>query len=561
MPITKMLKEWLVEHAGCKTDATDEEFRRAASEAMTRAEGETGFLSQAKLAELTADPDASRADRLDKTLDAIVAGQTKTTEVLGSMVDALAALKAPAAVVDKGASAAGGDNSGGGNDGGGAAAATLVAPDHVPKDVNGKAAGASEGGVTAPRVKGAHECYSTTTKEAYFPALSRKGTAHPFAGQRVSEGLGETKRFIDEPSELHRAASGAWMKDQMCRQMGNAPVPQQFRLNDHDKSLLAWTYENAKFGGVIGGVGSEDTDTISVMNRHLTPHEKALIDDAVSGGLEIAPIFFDDQVILTPLLFAELFGLVNLVNISRGRRIEGASIGNVTLAWGGGDDNAIAIFNTAAFVAAFDTTIFVVDGSVEVGLDFLSDSPINVANIITSTYGDRLAETLDTQIARGDGLTQPEGIMVAAGTTAVAFGGVAPTVGGYEQLLFAVPKQFKAGFASNRQVFCSNEVSYRRARAIAVGAADARRIFGMTHEDYMLFGHPYKIVTAMPNTEIFFANLARYRMYRRLGLVIRTTTEGTTLMRRNMWLFIARARFGGQIEDGNAAGVVTTAQA
>ena len=47
---------------------------------------------------------------------------------------------------------------------------------------------------------------------------------------------------------------------------------------------------------------------------------KTLIDDATSGGLEAAPIVFDDMVIQTPLLNGELFPLVTTVPLDRGRR-------------------------------------------------------------------------------------------------------------------------------------------------------------------------------------------------------------------------------------------------
>ena len=143
--------------------------------------------------------------------------------------------------------------------------------------------------------------------------------------------------------------------------------------------------------------------------------------------------------------------------------------------------------------------------------------------------------------------------MNAAGTTAVAFNGVAPTIGGYEALLFGVPKRYKKGTQASRIMYCSNELTYSRARGIPVGAADARRVYGMDQENYRLFTHNYAIVDAMQNSEGFFANMSRYRMYRRLGLTMRITTEGRQLVRENKMLISSRARFGGQLEDGLAA--------
>jgi hypothetical protein len=119
--------------------------------------------------------------------------------------------------------------------------------------------------------------------------------------------------------------------------------------------VRAHAHDGAERGA---GQGSEDDGAISVKNRKLAPHEiKALIDDATSGGIEIPPIAFDDMIIQIPILNGEFYPRVNTVNITRGRRIEGGSIGNVTLSSGGVDATAIPLFNTANFVSAFDTTI------------------------------------------------------------------------------------------------------------------------------------------------------------------------------------------------------------
>ena len=40
-----------------------------------------------------------------------------------------------------------------------------------------------------------------------------------------------------------------------------------------------------------------------------------------------------------------------------------------------------------------------------------------------------------------------------------------------------------------------------------------------------------------------------------------STTEGKTLMQKNLLYIVARARFGGQLETGSAAAIVSDAQA
>ncbi len=267
---------------------------------------------------------------------------------------------------------------------------------------------------------------------------------------------------------------------------------------------------------------------------------------------------FDDQVIQTPLLNGELFPLINTIALDRGTRVEATEVGQVGSTWGGIDATPIALFNTLNYVTAFDTTIFRWEGAIRVGLDFLSDTPINFGQIITQQYGQELLEELDNVITNGNGTTQPEGIMLKAGVTTIAWGG-ATTLGNYEQLRFGVTKQEHQSNVAASAVFCGTETSYRRARAIPVGAADARRLGGMDYSSYNWMERPYKLNNNIANTQIFYAILARYRMYRRRGLTIVSTTEGDTLKRRNSILFVAMARYGGQLERAANAAVTTTA--
>jgi hypothetical protein len=126
--------------------------------------------------------------------------------------------------------------------------------------------------------------------------------------------------------------------------------------------------------------------------------------------------------------------------------------------------------------------------------------------------------------------------------------------------MFGVVKAFRKEPGA-QNAFLGNEVSYRRARAIPVGPTDERRVFGMTHGDYTLLDHPYKIQVDVPNNKVCFGNWKRYRMYRRLGLNVRIETAGNYLSIRNLKLIVMRMRFGGQPELGGAFAVMTDAQA
>jgi HK97 family phage major capsid protein len=538
MKITEQLKAWLVEHCGVKKDATDAEFKAAAAQALL----DGSKLTAEKLVELTADPAAKSAGTLEATLAGLSALVTKMSEGSGSAAGASSA--APA-----------GEKAGGTAEGQKPAEGAKPEGEKAvsPWEKVFSKAGDQQAGRELVRVKGAHEDYSTSTREVTFPLKTQKGGAHPHAGQRAFIGEGQNRRNLDDPSQLQKAIGG------------KQKLPPQCNLTDHEKNLIEYALHECDWVGTIGGEGDEDNCThLRKSGQRLSESQvrqvKAVIDDSTSGGLYVAPIFFDEMVILTPILYGEFFPAVNVVPITRGRRIEGGSISVQTISGGGYDATDIPLFTTTSFIAAFNTTIYVANAAIEIGLDFLSDSPVDVAGIVTEQYGRILLNYLDRNIAAGDGTTQPTGITVASGTVSVAGGSAAPTVGVYESFLFGVAKKYKQGYAPERIMFGANETTYQRARAIAVGASDARRVFGMNHESYTIFDRKYGISDTLANTKAFFGNLARYRMYRRLGQTVKVTTEGKTLVRQNTMLLTARSRWGGQPEDGSAFATSSTMQ-
>lgn len=558
--LTTALKSWLVEHRGIKADATDAEFRKAAYAALA---DEKSGLTDEKLLELTTEKDAEEASVLEKALGSMAGAITKLAE-------------------------ASGHKGGGAGDGGGTGTATLPAgtkgggTDGGKPDPNAENGGSkpapsyfekifagSDGigshpdlEISAIRVKGAHERFSDKRREKTFGTHmgAQQKTPHPYAGQRMFVSEGGEKRYIDEMSQLDMAIAGAFLKFQL---QNDVKKHHTLRMTQQEQELMQYALRELPWSGTINGDG-ENTNSqhLNTRGQKLTPsQQKAIIDDATSGGLEAAPIFFDDAVITTPLLYGEFFPSVNVVPITRGRRIEGFSMGNLTLSGGGADGTDITLFTTTAFIAAFDTTIYAIVGAVEIGLDFMSDSPVDVGGMLTEQYGRVLLNFLDRAVANGDGTTEPTGIVTASGTISVAGGSAAPTVGVYESFFFGVTKKYKQGFDKSRIMFGANETTYSRARSIAVSGSDARRIFGMTHGDYMLMGHNYGISDELGNTKAFFANMARYRMYRRMGQQTKVTTEGKTLVRQNMMLLTTRSRWGGQPEDGAAFAVSSTMQA
>lgn len=409
------------------------------------------------------------------------------------------------------------------------------------------------------RLKSAIERYDATTKSAVYPERTYMGTRNSKAGQPVMSG----GRVMSHPSERQKAVAGAYFKWALASSSSPRDIPRCFRMTEHDRDIVQWALRNEQWTGIINGQSSDDIGSIRVDRRNLSEMEiKALLDDNTSNGLEAAPIVFDDMVILTPLLYGELFPDVNLVNISRGRRIEGFSMSNPTFTSGTAEGTAITPFNTASFISAFDTTIYNAVAAMEIGLDFEEDAPNDIGGLVTERYGLQAMAWLDEQIAVGDGTTEPEGIFVASGTTAVNSDnntGGPPTVSDYEGLMFGVAKQYRKEPGA-KTVFLANETSYRRARAIPVSPSDERRVFGMTHGDYKLLDQDFRIQNSIANTKIGYVNLKRYRMYRRLGLNIRVETAGNYLALRNLKVIVLRMRFGGRLELGGAAAVMTDAQ-
>lgn len=368
---------------------------------------------------------------------------------------------------------------------------------------------------------------------------------HVKTGQPIYNPL--TGNNAELPSERDNAKVGAFLKH-LGQRSGLFP---SVALTDHEKGLLD-ELSGDTWAGMIGG---EYHDRLPGGGQ-----TKALLDDAVSGGLEITPIFFDDQVVTFPLLTGELLPKVDLRDIPRGRRIEGASVGNPTVAWGEGDDVTVSLFNTASLVAALDSTVFGLAVAVEVGRDFLSDSPANVGQILTANIGQRVAAELDRQIANGNGTTQPEGIFTAAGlTTITTDNGVAgpPTLNDYMSLLFSVGKQYRnSTFAPT---FVTNDTSFQRSRSIAVDPAavstDQRPVMAPLTEvnNYATLGWSHAVQNDIANGRAAFAALRKYRLYRRVGMEVRWIDGGTTLARKNEVLLVVRARFAGRMMDANAA--------
>ena len=379
------------------------------------------------------------------------------------------------------------------------------------------------------------------------PSESLSTKRYPVKTKRGETLHDELGREIMSSSERSKAEAGIYLKASALR--GGI---HEAEMSEWEKSLLSEMVETQQWACYHG-----DEHENKIVSGAQT---KALLDESgTSNGLELVPVTFDADVVWASLLGGEVAPLADLKPVSKGRRVESASVGTPTVSWGTGEGTEGTLFDFADYVSAVDSTIYPVVAFLEVGRDFLSDSPVDVGEILTQRIAERMSSELDKVCVTGNGTTQPEGIENKSGITSVAWGGTT-SLGNYESLLFAVGKQYRKS-SDNRFVFIGNETAYMRARALPVGASDARRLFGMTHEDYKIFSRDYRICEDLDNTDVIAACMNKFRLYRRMGLSTQWSTEGKSLLRANTALLAVRGRWGGQCMIGEAFAMTTTAPA
>ena len=519
----------------------------------------SGALTPAKFAELTSKADEDAAASLitkavaeanganDAKFDVLTKSVTALTDLMSKIVTGGMSIPANAplpsgqkAMTDVGAAAALFGGVAPGNDGANADGSNV-------------------------RVKCISEMFNKSCKALTYDMSPNERVSKHLKGV-VMTPAGDGHRELTTQSELDREVSGAWFKhmvNRTARHEGRS-VPACFKMNERDNRLVEYAVNNSRFIGPIGHKsedGDQATHWTGGQKLFTDFHKKALLDDTSSGGLEAVPIEFDSAIITQAILTGELFPFITVQTTAR-RRIEGASVGNVNFS-NTAEGTALTPFNTANFIAAFDTSIFPIVGSMEMGLDFLDDSPVSMAGIVSERYSEGFKNRLDQLVASGTGIGEMLGLNATTGLTSVTSTngtGGPSTVSDYEGLLFGVPKAYRQEAGKARSVFLSNDTTYRRLRGIQVGASDQRRVYGMDHESYMTHEHPHKISEIMANTEAGFFCLNRYRAYRRQGYTVRIETAGATLANKNQQLIIVRARFGGQLELGSAGSRCTTMQ-
>jgi len=293
---------------------------------------------------------------------------------------------------------------------------------------------------------------------------------------------------------------------------------------------------------------------------------KAVLDDATSGGSYSVPQELDEAAILVPLLYGELFPLVDLQQ-AKTSQVDAFTLAQVPILSGHGSSNvegtALSLTSTASLIGNFDTSIFAATAGVEWGRDWESDSVMDFGRALAENIGESFKEWLDNQIANGDGTTEPEGIFTASGLLSVASanGTSGPyTIGDMEDLAWKVSKAYRNSKGGNRNAFVSSDTGYKRVRAVPITTSDDRRLFsqdGSNIQQYVALGYPFKIQDDISNGRVAFGNFAWYTMYRRLGMRFEMVTGGQTLALKNTQLLVMRARYGGRVRRAGAFAKMT----
>jgi HK97 family phage major capsid protein len=391
------------------------------------------------------------------------------------------------------------------------------------------------------RVKAESEKYSS--KKAV--AKNKAGQPVLFRGQPLTE-----------PSQLELVKTGVLVKH-LARKSG-LPELARVRFSEREEALLK-EMKNADSWIEADEKGWD----------HAQPGRvKALLDDSTSGGQYLNPLWYDQNIITYPLLNGELFPLVDLVDMPRGRTINTAAIGNPTVTWGTAEGTALTAYNTASLVSQITGTVYPVAVALEIGRDLELDAdPLDIGQALVQVVGQRFLTELDKVVAVGDGTTQPQGIFNASGTIAVnSDNGLSgpPTVSDLESLIFGIGKQYRQ--APYKPVFVGSDTTYRRFSAIPVSGSDERRVMNSMYfgteeaPKYSLYGHPFKVQNDIANNKAAFLPLLRYRMWRRMAFETTFTREGNYLATRNLILMVVRGRFAGKVVDGNAVATMTDLQ-
>ncbi len=406
-----------------------------------------------------------------------------------------------------------------------------------------------------PNVKKASDRYSASTSQAFYPEVDNRGHKHAFGGMPFKV----FGRPVDLPSERQMAQAGAIMKRRLLKQMGKSHL-----LSEHDLQLSEEGVRELKFSGEW-----ETPDGIYIYDGHKLSdfHTKTIFGTPggdASGGENVIAQVLETELIRKALLFGEIAPYVDMRSINQGSNVDTPTFVNLTISSGTYESTSISAQSTSSLLSKLNSPFFAAVGAIKLGRDFISDSSVNVMQSINDSYAETLQKWLDEQIVLGDGTTEPLGIFNSSGATATTpISNASPSPTGWdvvdlENMVRAVGKQYRSNQSPSVR-WLSNDTTYFRVRGIRLSTSDERRIFGLTHEDYRVLNRPWSVQNTMTNAQVAFGDLSKYRLWRRLGMEMRVSDQGQTLMLENSILVMLRSRWAGRLLIGEAFATMTSA--
>jgi len=545
------LKAYAIEHLGVPADADDKQFEAAVVEAHAKGDltwDQIQKMGRGEAVEEAPEPDADLEAAASLIGKAVGQAMGPINQTLSKLSDRIEKMET--------------------------AAETKPAPseDETPGEPTAadKMFAEAAGSTPLPRMKSPIEVggYSTTKQMARYPERLTSGgqdRRHPMAGQPVMYGAKGADvaqnhcRPMYDISDAEAAMVGAWAKWNI---LGGGRLTDRPELSEHERQLVNYCLDKAEW------VCGEPTTLVpcwkgSQRLANLPGNVKAsLLGDTTSGGSYAVPRAFDDQLFMDPILNGELVPHVSIMDLPAGVSVDGVYLaGAITVTSNTAEGSNITLFDCTGLIGNLDTTIFTCAVGIQLGMDWLSDTPVNFGRILPQQMGERLREWLDNQIANGDGTTEPEGIFTKSGvnsTSSVNGTAGAITVNDIEELIFGLTKARRQASGRNCR-FVTSDLMYKRMCQVPVGSSDARRVLkpGMDHENYTLMDRAVSIEEHISNGSAAFCALNEYQLIRRLGSQFRETSEGYTLFRLNEKMLLLRARFGGQLSLPGACMKIT----
>lgn len=537
--MNEKVKQYLIEKEWAQADASDEELQKVLAEKLA-----SGELPPAKFAELSKD-EPSRAEQLLKGLaEDIKKGVAEAIQAALPKPDAEPAKPEPPAaqpipiedlkkeLLDEVKKAIKAD------------APTV---DDVMKGMQD-----SSDDPVYIRVKNRIENYDHTPTAAVFKVGPMRDKPITYMGKQ-----------LNKPTPRRNKMVAVWTKWTLMQQ----GFPFEKGLTDEERDILMWIFHKEPFYADPDRVEPrrlKDAERHALwtkgMDRWRRATKASLLDDATSGGQEAVPEFFDEEVIITPVLEGEVAPLVNMRDMPRGSQVQGWAMGNVTFA-AATEGSAVSLFDATSFITDYSPSVYRAAGFIQVGRNFLEDAVPTVADEIRASYTRKHNEWLDRVIVAGNGTTEPQGILNASGTTDITAQNA--TTGPVHildaiNLLFGVSPEYQRNFPTEYLAYAMTWTTYKRFRSIQVDSTnDQRLVFGNEGlANSRLFD--YKVALeqqGLSNSDAIFAQFQAYRLYRRQGLRLIYEDRGSTLVRANTVLIGADMRYAGQLERGGYAAV------